>query len=106
MVWPDWREGFAAAAVSDFRDDAGLHFLQTGQALQAAIAGHGIALGDAFLTADDIAAGRLLRLFDLPIGGPPGYSYEFVSPMMTDNELVTAFRDWVLGEARETIESM
>jgi len=106
VVWPDWREWFSAAGVTDFKDDSGLHFLETGQALHTAIAGHGVALGDAFLTADDIAAGRLLRLFDLPIGGPPGYSYEVVSPMLTDNELVVAFRDWVLGEARETIASM
>lgn len=104
VTWPDWREWFAAAGVGDFKDDSGLHFLQTGQALQAATAGHGVALGDAFLTADDIAAGRLVRLFDLPIGGPPGHGYELVSPSaVADNELVAAFRDWVLEEARQTI---
>lgn len=107
LVWPDWREWFAAAGIAGFKDGSGVHFLQTGQALQAAIAGHGVALGDAFLTADDIAAGRLIRLFDLPIGGPPGHSYEMVSPLaVAGNEAVVAFRTWVLAEARETVKAI
>lgn len=107
VSWPDWREWLLAADVGDFNDSSGLHFPNSGHALQAATAGHGVALGDAFLIADDIAAGRLIRLFDLSIGGPPGYSYEVMSPLaVADNELVAGFRNWVFGEAQETIKGL
>lgn len=107
VVWPDWREWLQAAGIGDFDDRPGMHFTETGHAMQAAIDGHGIALGDACMVAGDLAAGRLIRLFDLTIGGPPDFSYRIVTPLRTaDTELVRAFRDWVLAEARETMDAV
>ena len=56
-----------AAGIKDFNDSRGLHFSQTSLAVQAAIGGHGVALGDSSLVADDIAAGRLVKPFELTL---------------------------------------
>lgn len=104
VIWPDWQRWFQAASVEDFGARPGLHFHETVHAVQAAIDGHGIALGDAALVADDLASGRLIRLFDLAIDGPGSYGYYMTYPEdRADDPTTTTFRDWVLSEAQETI---
>ena len=104
VVWPDWREWLQAAGVEGGDNRPGKHFTETGHAIQAAIDGHGIALGDACVVAGDLEAGRLVRLFDLGINGPPGFSFLIVTPAETaDTDLIRTFREWVLAEAKETM---
>ncbi|ODT15353.1 MAG: hypothetical protein ABS35_31660 [Kaistia sp. SCN 65-12] len=104
IVWPDWREWFEAARVDPGAARPGMHFTETGHAVQAAVDGHGIALGDACMVAGDLEAGRLVRLFDLAIGGPPGFSFCMATLAETaDTEMIRTFREWVLAEADETM---
>jgi LysR family transcriptional regulator, glycine cleavage system transcriptional activator len=101
--WPNWRMWMQAAGVKDFDDRSGLHFGQTSLTIQAAIDGHGIALGDSTLVADDLAAGRLIKPFDLSLKAPASFSYYVISRATTkDSGMVDAFRDWVMKEAKLT----
>jgi LysR family glycine cleavage system transcriptional activator len=92
-----------AAGVERFELKPGLHFEASSFAIQAAIDGTGIALGDMSLVADDLSAGRLVQPFDLAINGPPMFAYFLVSPLEpATNSLVPSFREWVLREAEAT----
>jgi LysR family transcriptional regulator, glycine cleavage system transcriptional activator len=99
-VWPNWRMWMLAAGIKDFNDTRGLHFSQTSLALQAAIDGHGIALGDSSLAADDIAAGRLVKPFELSLKTPTQFAYHLITRKDTaDRPMIKTFRNWILAEA-------
>jgi LysR family glycine cleavage system transcriptional activator len=67
-------------------------------AVEAAIDGQGVALVGHVLVADDIAAGRLVRPFDLSF--PAHFAYYIVCPLITaERPRVVAFREWLLEEA-------
>ena len=87
----------------NFDDRAGLHFGQTSYAVQAAIDGLGVALGDSNLVADDLAAGRLVKPFELVAAGTQILRLLPDHPAWTpsDAPLVEAFRNWCMagGEA-------
>lgn len=103
VTWPDWRMWMLAAGIKDFDEGPGLHFADSSPAIQAAIDGLGVVLGDSSLVADDLAAGRLVQPFGLSIKGPPQFAYYIVSPVETAGDpLVRAFREWVLDEATKT----
>ena len=102
-VWPNWRMWMLAAGIKDFNDSRGLHFSQTSLAVQAAIDGHGVALGDSTLVADDIAAGRLVKPFELAIRSPTQFAYHLITRKdTTERPMIKAFRNWILGEALAT----
>lgn len=101
--WPNWKMWMAAAGIKDFDDRSGLHFRQTSLTVQAAIDGMGVALGDSNLVADDLAAGRLVKPFELALRTPPQFAYYIITPRNAPpNPLVALFRDWCMKEARET----
>jgi LysR family transcriptional regulator, glycine cleavage system transcriptional activator len=101
--WPNWRMWMMAAGIKDFDDRAGMHFGQTSYAVQAAIDGHGIALGDSNLVADDLKAGRLIKPFELSLKAPSDFAYYVISPVETaEQPMIKAFRDWCMAEARAT----
>jgi LysR family glycine cleavage system transcriptional activator len=103
-TWPNWRMWMLASGIRDFNDRRGLHFSQTSFALQAAIDGHGVALGESSLVADDLAAGRLVQPFKVTLKGPPRFAYYVISPAETaDEPMVKTFREWVLKEAAATV---
>ena len=103
VTWPDWTMWIKAAGVEQFELKPGIHFEDSAFAIQAAIDGTGIALGDMSLVADDLAAGRLVRPFDLAINGPPMFAYFLVTPLESaTTSLVSSFREWVLREAEAT----
>ena len=103
VVWPNWKMWMLAAGITDFDDKRGMHFGQTSLTVQAAIDGHGVALGDSNLVADDITEGRLVKPFELSLKAPSQFAYHVVSPLdTTQNPLVEAFRQWALSEAKET----
>jgi LysR family glycine cleavage system transcriptional activator len=101
VTWPDWTTWLKAAGIERFELKPGLHFDNSAFAIQAALDGAGIALGDMALVADDLAAGRLVRPFNLSINGPPMFAYFLVTPLEV-NPLVSGFREWVLREAAAT----
>jgi LysR family glycine cleavage system transcriptional activator len=92
-----------AAGIRDVETSRGLHFSHTALAIQAAIDGQGVALGDSTLVADDLAAGRLVRPFEMTLKGPPRFAYYVVTlPGVTADSLVGRFRNWLLEEAAKT----
>jgi LysR family transcriptional regulator, glycine cleavage system transcriptional activator len=101
--WPDWRMWLLAAGVEGIDATRGIYFNETSIAIQAAIDGQGVALGDTSLVAHDLERGRLVRPFDLSLKSPSRFAYYVVAPRATaDRPLVKAFRDWVLEEMRGT----
>lgn len=102
-IWPTWEMWLEAAGVEGVDASRGVHMSLTSLALQAAMDGQGVALGDSTLAADDLAAGRLVRPFRVALPGPAGFGYHLVyPPAALERPLVKAFRDWVLAEVRES----
>jgi LysR family glycine cleavage system transcriptional activator len=98
--WPDWRMWLRAAGVDDVDPSRGPRFSHLTMTIQAAIAGHGVALGSTVLAADDLAAGRLVRPFELRLSTPVDFAYFVVCPeAAADRPKIVAFREWLLAEA-------
>jgi len=95
---PDWRRWLRAAGVEGVVPRGGLRFDHTLTAAQSAIDGAGVALLSQTCLLDDLAAGRLVRPFDLGFKGT--YAYRVISPRgVFDQPKVTAFRQWLQAEA-------
>ncbi|MGR6430636.1 LysR substrate-binding domain-containing protein [Rhizobium sp. PAMB 3174] len=62
-----WGAWFAAAGLGSLPIPSGPYFTDSALVQQSALRGSGVALADARHAADDIAAGRLVRPFDLAI---------------------------------------
>ncbi len=93
----DWDTWLEAAGVGTTKAKRDLAFNHSEMVLQAAIDGLGVALGRSVLVADDLAAGRLVKPFDLEL--PTQAAYYLACPDGTqDRPKVKAFRDWVMSE--------
>lgn len=95
----DWRMWLLAAGVEGVDPTRGPGFSQSSTVVQAAIQGLGVALGRSVLVTDDLAAGRLVKPFDVSLPSRYGY-YVVCSPTAADRPKISAFRDWLLGEAK------
>jgi LysR family glycine cleavage system transcriptional activator len=99
----DWRVDFwqlwlEAAGMTRFVAKHTLSFNYSNLALQAAIDGLGVALSQNALAGDDLAAGRLVRLFDYTL--PTDFAFYVVVPEgMAHRPKIAAFRNWLLEEA-------
>lgn len=97
-TWDDWLE---SCGLDRRGDRVEFHFSHSGNAIDAAIAGQGIALGRLPLVADDLVAGRLVRPF--PLVGQSSYAYHVIWPKRSDaNPLVATVIDWLIAQARTT----
>lgn len=96
-----WAVWCRAAGIEGVDVERGLRFDDSSFTLQAAMSGHGIALARGVLVADDIAAGRLVRLFDVHLPGSLAY-YVAAPPHYFTRPKVKAFRDWLFEEAGKT----
>jgi LysR family glycine cleavage system transcriptional activator len=93
----DWTTWLRAAGVTGVDARRGLRVENSMHAVQAAVAGHGIALGRSALVADDLAAGRLITPFTVTL--PAGLAYYVVyPPEALARPRVKALRDWLLAE--------
>ena len=96
---PDWRMWLRLAGVEGVDSTRGPRFSGADLALQAAIEGHGVVLGRTSLARGDLAAGRLVRPFELSL--PIEFGYFLVFPeAAAERPKVAAFHDWILAEAR------
>jgi len=96
-AWPDWSMWLRAAGVAGVDPTKGPHFSMSTMAAQAAIEGHGVALGSSVLLRDDLAAGRLVKPFELRF--PVDFAYYLVYPESHgERPKVIAFREWLLAE--------
>jgi LysR family glycine cleavage system transcriptional activator len=91
-----WALWFAAAGVADLPPQRGPIFPDAALSTQAAILGHGVALGDVLLNGDDLRSGRLIRPFAIEV---PYGSYWLVAPDFSAlPEPASAFVEWLLAE--------
>ncbi|WP_087001494.1 transcriptional regulator GcvA [Rhizobium sullae] len=66
---PTWSRWFAEAGLPEPREPAQLRFSDESHAIQAAVAGQGIALASLALVKDELAAGQLVQPFGPLIAG-------------------------------------
>jgi LysR family glycine cleavage system transcriptional activator len=93
----DWQLWLRAAGAEQVDALRGPRFSHANLALQAAIEGQGLALGSESLARDDLAAGRLVRPFDVVL--PVNLAYYLVYPEETaERPKIAAFRHWILTE--------
>jgi len=96
--WPLWFERTGRAPLS-----RQLHFSDEVHAIQAAVAGQGVALVNLALVADELADGLLHQPF-----GPalPGHDFHLVWPQSRDDDAdIAAVRGWLLDEASQRAPS-
>lgn len=97
--FPTWETWFRAIKVTSVSTSRGLRINNSAAVLQAAIEGRGVALARSVMARDDLAAGRVLRLFP-EIRLVSGLAYYIVyRPESAGSPQMTAFRDWLLREA-------
>ena len=97
---PNWAMWLKAAEVTDVDARHGLRFDNASACINAAIEGAGVALARTALIGSDVAAGRLVRLFELSL--PSAFGYYVVYPKRSEKlPKVMAFRDWLFEEVRE-----
>jgi len=99
LGWAGW---LAAAGVDDAIPDGGLHTNETHVALDAALAGQGVALVPLALAALDLASGRLVSLFDQVSMPTSNLGYHVAAPeAQWRQRKVAAFIAWLESEARD-----
>lgn len=69
MEAPSWKNWFALAGVNAVEPSRGLKFDEETLAIQAAIAGQGVALCSSIHVADDVALGFLVKPFEVMLQG-------------------------------------
>ena len=93
--WTRWL--LAAGARAD-----GFRMTEMGNAhiaIEAALHGQGVALGDSLLLDADLAEGRLVRLFEQTVPAKHAY-YMVCRHEVCESPLVAGFTDWMLSIAR------
>lgn len=96
-TWDNW---LGSCGVSGAATQRGMKINNSAAVLQAAIEGQGIALARSVMARDDIASGRLIRLFpDIQVMSPLSYFVVYRSEC-ADQVRVKAFRDWLIQEAQ------
>ena len=100
---PRWGDWFTAAGVTNYSLPKGLHFPNSSMALQASIDGQGVALARSSHVADDLIAGRLIKLFDIYVQGDSCYNL-IIPKENFEKPSVQNFIAWIKDEAIESQE--
>ncbi|MBB93641.1 MAG: transcriptional regulator [Rhodobacteraceae bacterium] len=96
----DWAAWFRAVGL-DHEPVGAPHFSQADHAVDAALAGAGIALGRRALVIKDLHEGRLVAPYGIAL--KPQAHFRFLCPKgAEDRPAITAFRDWMLSEIDKT----
>ncbi len=97
--FPSWDVWLRKAGVTDVPTTRGLKINNSAAVLQAAIDGQGVALARSVMAHDDVAAGRLVRLFPKTTF-PSALAYYVVYRAESANlPRLVAFREWLQREA-------
>jgi LysR family transcriptional regulator, glycine cleavage system transcriptional activator len=100
-VWPRW---YAEAGIPYRRTDSAIVFSDETHAIQAAMAGQGIALVSLALVAGELATGVLVAPFGPTLAG---HGFHVVIPDSRANGgNVEAVREWLTGEAADSVSQM
>jgi LysR family glycine cleavage system transcriptional activator len=92
-----WTPWFRAVGVR-LPEPEGAVFNDAAMMVQAAVDGRGIAYARRSISEGDLAAGNLVRLFDVAVKAEA--SYYLVRPKGKPSRKVVAFREWMLAERR------
>ncbi|TZG36464.1 transcriptional regulator GcvA [Agrobacterium sp. B1(2019)] len=95
----EWRRWLEAAGASDVDASGGTVFIDSNGALDAAKAGHGIALTRRSLVSRELAEGALIAPFGKDMASTLAYFVVYPRRMLDNPDLVTLI-DWMLLEAR------
>ena len=102
VTWQNWL-GIAGVDLTTIR--SGLVFSHSSLTVDAALATKGVALGRSLLVADELAAGNLIKPFDLAITS--SFAYFIVHPPVKGSNLkVLAMKAWLLNEARKSEQAI
>jgi LysR family glycine cleavage system transcriptional activator len=94
----DWHSWMSAARVQMTVEAESIRFDSASLAIDAAVAGQGVALARFSLVEDDLAFGRLVRLFDQHLIVNGGYFIAHLE-VIAEQPKVVAFREWLFAEA-------
>ncbi|MCY1517864.1 Glycine cleavage system transcriptional activator [compost metagenome] len=94
---PTWERWFTLAQRSQPRQASQLRFSDEGHAIQAAVAGHGVALVSLALIADELEAGHLVQPFGPAIDGHTYHLAMYAGRPASAS--VEAVAQWLLAQA-------
>lgn len=100
-AWQPWSGWFKAAGAPLKEPTRGLMVSDTAMLLTAARAGQGVALSRRIMVADDLAAGRLVRLFDVTLSDSFAYFITWPLQRPLSGEGVR-FKSWISQALAQT----
>ncbi|WP_372882165.1 transcriptional regulator GcvA [Psychromonas sp.] len=99
--FPTWSAWLKKAEVTENITAKSIQINNSAAVLQSAIDGQGIALARSVMAKDDLAAGRLIRLFpEIQFDSPLAY-YVVYRPECAELARMRVFRDWMVSEAEQ-----
>ena len=96
--WARWFE--AAGVAHDAIPERGPLLADAALSKQAAMLGHGVALGDLLLVKEELATGALIKPFDTNV--TTGAYWMVARSLRNLSEPATAFADWLRAEFEES----
>lgn len=103
MPWLRWSDWLTATGSTMAKPRGYLHFNQYDQVIQAAIEGHGVALGRVALVMPMLNDGRLVsHVQENP--GVSDFAYWLIKAGQTVRPEVQIFADWLIGEVQSTTD--
>ncbi|MDO9486917.1 MAG: transcriptional regulator GcvA [Sphingomonadaceae bacterium] len=96
-AFPDWTDWLRAAQIEGVDGSRGMRFTLSGPAIEAAIDGQGVLLARSLLIVEDMAAGRLVRPFELELPVRPAYFLVYPKAALRQRN-VGRLREWMLAE--------
>jgi LysR family transcriptional regulator, glycine cleavage system transcriptional activator len=103
--WLRWSEWLSARGMGDARPKAYLYFNQYDQVIQAAMQGHGVALGRLGLILPLVESGRLVAQYDGQLG-ISDFAYWLSVDAGNARGEVQVFAQWIVQQARLTAVSL
>lgn len=95
-----WRTWLTSAGCADVDAERGPRFSHSHMVVNAAVRGLGVALGRSMLVADEIAEGRLVRLFAHSLPAQHSY-YLLMRESAASHGKIKAFHDWIVAAVAE-----
>lgn len=96
--WTPWLQA-AGSQLADPRD--GPVFADAGLLIEAAAAGEGIALARSLLVQPDLAAGRLVKLWDVEVTDQRAYFFVRRNGRSNNERALDTFRDWLFSALQQ-----
>jgi len=98
-AYPSWETWLASLGVDVDKPLRIRHFGDANLVIEAAAAGLGVGLAWQSLVADELRAGRLVRILDKSVATNNAY-HLVVPPNRLHLDKVAAFRNWILAQAK------